>query len=810
MKIVDLIKKLRCITILLSVACFTHARAQDVWDIPYLNLGDSTLRLSPETKVIITGKITDRQGLPLVSASVSMDGFKYFDYSDQNGNYLLELPAGKYRMTVRYVGKQSALRKVRVWSGGNINFTLEENVNTLEEVVVSSRPIDSNIKSALAGTATLNIAEIKKLPTFLGEVDILKSIQLLPGVGSVGEGSAGFTVRGGRTDQNLLLFNGTPIFNASHALGFVSSFNPDVVSNFTLYKGHVPAMLGGRASSVLEVNTRPGNMESWKFQVGAGLAASRLLAEGPIQKDKSSFLVSTRFSNSNWLLGLADNPDIQASRLNFYDVTSSFVQELSPNSSLRLNYFRSYDFFQFSNQFAYDYTNQIANLEWKTLTHRKASPSTLISASSFTNSLIDPDGFDASKLTNQMNYFQFRQLLNYQPTESIQLTTGVESVFYQSRPEELTNYKGKGTVVPQKVDKNSGIEWAGFVNGEVTLGERFSFAGGVRYSGYTHLGSDTVFQYQPNAPRTVSQMADTIIYGRGDKITSFQGLEPRFSVRISPFKSQSIKLGYNRMRQYIHQISNAAAPTPVDIWQIATQYMPPQIADNYSVGYFANLKDNTWELSAEYFYREQNGLIEYKDFPTLFLNRHIETELVNAQGRAYGFELYGRKMKGLWTGWISYTFSRSFVRTLSDFPEELVNRGEWYRANFDKPHAINIVLDKKIGKGGVSWTATYNTGRPITAIESSFIVDGTVIPIYSDRNQYRIPDYFRIDMAITIGSVLKKYEDTLVLSIYNILSRENAYSVFYQTPPNFLIPKPYQLSILGAAFPSLTYNISIP
>jgi hypothetical protein len=785
-------------------------RSQENWDTPFIKVGDSSLSTPPGSKVILTGKITDINGNPLASSSISADGFKYFDYTDASGNYLLEMPSGKYRITIRFVGKETAFRRIMLFSAGNLNFTLEESIKTLEEVVISSRPLDNNVKSALAGSNTLNIKEIKKLPTFLGEVDVLKSIQLLPGVSTIGEGSSGFNVRGGRADQNQILLNGTPVFNSSHALGFVSSFNPDVISNFTLYKGNVPSNLGGRASSVLEVNTRSGSYDSWKHQIGLGVASVRLTSEGPLIKDKSSILLSARFSNANWILKSVDNPDVSKSRLNFNDVTAAISHEFTKNSVLRLNYFRSYDFFRFSDQFAYDYTNQIASLEWKTLTNRKISPSTLVSLSNFTNALIDPSGFDASRLNNQIKYFQIKETVSYIPIEKLSILMGFEAILYDSRPEEFGNYGSNITIEPKVVDKNRGLEYSGFGSIEWSIKENFSLSGGVRHSNYAHLGRDTVFTYNSLQSRSAGGIVDTTVYKKNDVINSFGGFEPRFSIRYSPLKSQSIKVGYNRMRQYIHQISNSAAPTPVDIWQVATNYIPPQIVDNYSVGYFVNVKDNTWELSAEYFYKKMKNLVEYKDFPTLFLNRHIETELVKAEGLAYGGELYARKMKGLWTGWISYTYSRSFVRTISSFNEDLVNRGEWYKANFDKPHSINIVVDKKIKNGGISWTASYSTGRPITAIESSFIVDNTVIPIYSDRNQYRIPDYFRIDMSVTIGSVLKKYDDSLVFSVYNLLSRENAYSIFYQTPTNFFVPKPYKLSVLGAAFPSITYNITLP
>jgi hypothetical protein len=332
--------------------------------------------------------------------------------------------------------------------------------------------------------------------------------------------------------------------------------------------------------------------------------------------------------------------------------------------------------------------------------------------------------------------------------------------------------------------------------------------GGLRYSSYTHLGDDTVFVYEPGLPRTNLTRVDSVYYGKNKFIKSYAGLEPRISARYSLSANKSVKLSYNRMRQYIHLISNTTAPTPIDLWQVSTEYVPPQIADNYSLGYFHNMKDNRWETSAEFFYKDLHNLVEYKNFPTLFLNNHIETELVTGKGRAYGAELFIRRLQGKWTGWLSYTYSQTEVKVESQFEGESINDGEWFPSNFNKPHNFNLVMNRKLQRtGAFSFTFTYTSGRPFTAVESSYLANGTVVPIYSDRNEYNIPHYVRLDLSITAGNVVKGFDNSLVFSIYNLFGRDNAYSVFYRRPANnFFIPKPYKLSVLGAAFPSLTYN----
>jgi len=770
-------------------------------------VGDSTLSL--KDKVVLTGKVTDAAGLPIVGASISVDTYKYFDYSDKDGRFLIELPAGNYRLMIRFVGKQIIFQRIRLFSTGVLNFELTEEAVNLDEIVISSRPIDSNVKSALSGVSIFNIAEVKALPTFLGEVDILKTIQLLPGVTSVGEGSSGFNVRGGRVDQNLILLNGTPIFNASHALGFVPAFNQDVLRNFSLYKGNVPANYGGRASSVLDITTRTGNFEKWEFQGGLGIASSRVTVEGPLIKDKTSILLSGRISNANWLLRQVDDPNVNRSSVFFYDANATISHNFNENSKLQLNYYSSYDYFRFSDQFAYGWQNQTTNLEWRSLANRKISPTLLVAVGRYKNSQVQPTGVGASTLDNQLNYTQVKESIQYIPNDNHEIVVGGELMFYQAKPEKLTPFGDDSKIKPGTVQKNRGLESSVFVSDNWKLNKRISLSAGLRYSGFMHVGEDTVFRYKTGLPKSANSISDTLVFSKNKLIDKFGGLEPRFSGRFSLKENQSIKISFNRMRQYIHLISNTAAPTPVDLWQTATEYLPPQTSDNYSIGYFLNQKDNAWEASIEGFFKEIKNMVEYKDFASFFLNRHIETELISAQGQAYGGEFYIRKLSGIWSGWISYTYSRSFVRTNSLFSSEQINRGEWYAAGFDRPHNANLVVNRKFRNSKNSWSLlmNYTTGRPITAIESSYIFNSVVIPLYSDRNQYRIPNYFRIDFSLNIASIFKKLDDSLTLSVYNLLGRDNAYSVFYTRPgSNFVIPKPYKLSVLGATFPSLVYN----
>ncbi len=784
------------------------ASAQNEWDVPWITIGDSA-SMMPKQNVIVTGRVRIKEsGAPISGASISAETFKYFDYSDEAGRYILEMPAGRYRILVRHVGMKPAFIKLRVLSNGSFNVDMVEGATDLEEIVITSRAIDSNVKQSLPGLTTLNVQEIRTLPTLMGEVDILKSLQLMPGVSSVGEGSSGFNVRGGRIDQNLVLLNDVPLFNTSHALGFISAFNQDIINDFSLYKGNVPANLGGRASSVLEISTRRGDFDKWKFQGGVGPITSRFTAEGPIKTSKTSLLLAGRLSHANWVLKKVKDPDVKRSELSFYDAFVGLSHRFSENSTADVTFYSSQDDFQYSQQFGYSWNNYVVNGKWRALADRKASPTLSVSYGHFKSTLIDPSGVDASELTNTLNYLQLNETVNYSPGEKHTVVAGISGLGYFPGAEELSGYKGNPNISRQSADKNSGIELAIFGNDDFQITDNFSVSVGLRYSHYTHLGADTVYRYSAGVPKTVLTIEDTSYYGKFDKIKSFSGLEPRISARINITDNQSIKISYNRMRQYIHLISNTTSSTPIDLWQVSNEYLPPQVADNYSVGYFLNLKDNVWETSAELFYKHMNNLVEYKDFPTLYLNRHLETELLSGEGRAYGGEIYIRRIKGKVTGWISYTYSQTQINVPSKDGSESINGGKWYPSSYNKPHTFNFVMDRKLrGKGAFSLIVSYNSGRPLTAIESSYIVGGTVVPVYSDRNKYKIPDYFRLDVSFTIGNVFRKIDDSLVFSVYNLFGRDNAYSVFYQRPANnYFIPKPYKLSVLGAALPSLTYN----
>ena len=804
-----MIRPLRFLLLICLVAV-SGAHAQLDWgNAPTRVVGDAAT--SPQATVVMTGTVRTETGEPVIGATLSLDALKYFDYSDRLGRYTITCPPGVYRLIVRHVGMLPYFVKVDIRNPGVLDVMMTEGSVDLEEVVVSARARDANVRENLAGVSRFSLPEIKTLPTLMGEVDILKNLQTLPGVNSTGEGSYSFNVRGGRSDQNLIQINGAPVFNASHALGFVSALNQDVLGDFTFYKGSVPASFGGRASSVLDVRLRNGATDRWTYMAGVGAVSSRITAEGPVVPGKSSLITGIRFSHANWMPRLIKDPDVRSSRVGFADGSAVWNHRFNPNSNLNLTVYASHDDFRYAEKFAFRWQNYLASARWRMLANRKASPLITLAYGRYDNTLIDPSGFDASQIRNRMDYLKSEVQVQYHPGERQSIVMGMEGMAYLPAPEEKGPYGGLNTAIRQRTGRSKGAEASLFIQDEIRINDWLSMGAGLRYSRYAHLGADTVYQYQEGRPRTVANMTDTTVHRSFSVISGFGGLQPRLSFRVALSDAHSVKAGYNRMIQFLHQISNTTTPTPVDFWQPATAYLPPQVSDNLSLGYFRNFKDDLFETSAEVFWKTMRNLVEYRDFAELFQNHHLETDLLSGIGEARGLELYINKRKGWWTGWISYTYTDTRIKVDSDIPGESINGGRWFDAAYNRPHHMNLVINRRMNRGSaLSMVMVFNSGRPLTAVETSYIANGTVVPVYSDRNRYRIGNYFRLDLSLTIGNVFKKVDDSLVLSFYNLTGRENPYSVFYnRVRTDYFIPSAFQFAVIGTVLPSITYNITL-
>ncbi|MEM7372765.1 MAG: TonB-dependent receptor [Bacteroidota bacterium] len=762
--------------------------------------------------VFLQGVISDPQsGKLLADATIQIPELKMGTASDSSGKYRLVLPVGTYTLIVSHEGMRTIRQPIILYDDGILDFGLNAQAYTLRDVVIESTMDDENVSETSAGVNKLRVKEIRALPTFMGEVDVIKSLLLLPGVSSVGEGASGFNVRGGRIDQNLIQLEGATLFNPSHAMGFFSAFNSDVVDGFTLYKGNVPAQFGGRASSVLDVQIRPGNFDRFSFKGGIGIISSRFVAEGPIKKGKTSFLLGLRTSYSDWILRLIEQPEIQESSASFHDINLILNHKINLNNTLTFSYYRSKDFFRYAREFGFAYATNMGSLVWKRILSDKLSSTTFAVMGDYQSQSFVPEGVLAFKLDNGIRYYQFEQDLFFVPKNHA-IHAGIEANLYDMKADELNKWADGSGIVPQVVDKDKSIDLAAYVNDEWKLSNRLSLNAGLRYAFYQQIGEEELFVYEHAENRTLLNITDTLRFDAWEPVHAYQGLEPRLSLKWQLGGQSALKLSYNRMNQYIHLVSNSTAPTPVDIWQVSTPYIPPQRADNYSIGLYQNFYQNVFESSIEFYYKRIANLIDYKDFPDLLLNNHIETDLISGTGRAYGGEVYVRRKVGRWTGWISYAYSRSEIQLAHDDPDLQINSGDWYPTSYDQPHNLNIVGKRQLDKKSFfSFHFTYRTGRPITGLISTYTLNNSAIPHFSERNQYRIPDYIRLDLSVLLALRTKpdkSFDSNISLSIYNLFARKNAFSVFYRRPNRVVVPKAYKLAVLGSAFPSIIYNFN--
>lgn len=775
-------------------------------------IGEELENPSDDQTVILSGFIKDgKNGDDLYGASVGIAELGVGTVSNKYGYYTLDVPPGLYNLTVKFVGFEESKYKILVKNTGKFNVELFESSLLLEEVEVSEEGPQYNVNSTSISTTKLNIRAIKKLPAFLGEVDVVKSLLMLPGVTTVGEGASGFNVRGGGTDQNLFLFDDAPVFNPSHLFGFFSNFNPDIVQEVTLYKGGIPAKYGDRISSVLDVQSKDGNIDKFGLKGGIGIVSSRLAMETPIAKGKSSLILGGRTSYSDWLLHRVKDIEIKQSSAQFYDANIKWNTELGKNDKISVSGYISDDTFKFAQDTSYNWTTKNLTAKWRHLFKKKLFVE-LIGA--YADYSYQVDGLKPSftfNLASGINYRSIGAKFTYIPLPNHEISYGASMDRYKFRPGDLT-VDASSTVVPKLIDEEQSNEISAYVQDEYKINNRLTIVAGMRFSKFDNVGSGNVVIYETGLPRNSSTVLDTAAFGKNQTIASYSGFEPRFSAKYSLTNTSSIKFSYNRLRQYIHTISNTTAVTPIDIWKSSDAYIEPQIGDQVALGYFRNFNDNNLETSVEVYYKKLDNIIDYKNGAEIVLNENIEQVLLSGIGRAYGVEFFIKKKDGRLTGWTSYTFSRTERKVDGLFPEEDINKGRYYPADYDQPHNLSVVANYQITKRWrMGFNFTFRTGRPTTAPEAKFTINGTELAFFSERNQHRIPDYHRLDFSVTLegGHKRKKILDgNWTFSLYNVYGRRNAYSVFFQDPPG-APPGAYKLSVLGAIFPSLSYNFEL-
>ncbi len=769
---------------------------------PTLMVG-SLDQLSPTGKATVTGVLIDAQSNEeIIGATINWPEQGVATVTDEFGKFSATLEAGTHDMVIEYLGYQDLRKQMNIQSDGSINLELFKEAVSLDEVTIRGRSADASVDNVQISVATIDVKTIKKLPTFLGEADVIKSLLLNPGVSSIGEGATGFNVRGGEVDQNLVLQDEGFLFNSSHALGFFSTFNTDMINKVDLYKGNIPAEYGGRLASVMDVEMRNGNDEEFDMKGGVGPVSSRLLIEGPIIKNKTSFLIGGRASYTDWILKQIDVLEVRNSSATFYDLNARINHKFSQKHNLTLSGYFSKDEFSFNNEFGFDYSTVLGEASLRSILTDKLYSKFSVTYSKYASTQIDLNGNDMSSLDIDISYLKIKEDINYDISEKLKFNVGGEGILYTTEPGILEPTDASSIIQGVTLDQENGLEAAVYGSAEVNLTDALLISAGVRMSLFQFLGPATIFSYEdPENPTTNTITGSELKEGT---ISTYSNLEPRFSARLKLSENGSFKAGYSRTAQYFNQIFNSDSPTPSSQWQLATPYVKPNLSHNFSAGYFHNLKDNNWETSFEVYYRDIDRLFDYRDFAQLIANEHIETELLSGIGRAYGAELSLKRKLGTWNGWLSYTYSKSERQVLG------INRGDWYSSNFDKPHDFSLILNFNPNqRHTLSFNFNYSTGRPTTPPIGNFETStGLVVPIYSERNEVRIPDYHRLDVAYTIGQGYKKnakFKTSVTFSIYNLYGRKNAFSVFF-TQGAFNRAQANRLAVLGSAFPSVTFN----
>jgi len=766
-----------------------------------------------------TGYVRDaKTGKPIQGVNIVVINISKGYVTAKDGFYVVTMPAGNYVLKFTHVGYRPRYDTISLQKLLFREVFMEDDAKDLEEVVVTSETPDRNVRKVEIGVSQLSIRSIRRIPPLMGEVDVVRSLLLLPGVTTVGEGAPGFNVRGGSADQNLVLFDDAPVFNSSHLMGFFSVFNPDVVRDVTLNRGGVAAGYGGRASSVLDVKIKEPDAEKWSLNGGIGLISNRLGVEGPIIKKKLSFLAAARASFNDFLFKLAP-ANLRGTKANFYDLTTKIKFQPSEQHTITLTGYVSTDVFKLasdslsgqeinasSTQFDYQTTNGV--LRWNYFIGRQLNLATSVILSRYRANLSSPDSANAFDLRSGIWHRQIKTDLTYTPGDNHQWQAGLSAIDYLVQPNTRTPGPFSN-VLPVDLAREQAYELAAYLQDEWKVNTAVSVLVGLRYSALLNRGPATVRTYLENGPREDETVSSTQTYEAGTVYHRSGGLEPRLSLRWSVGEGRSIKAGYSRLRQYIQQVTNTTAALPTSRWHLSDVYTKPQIADQWSLGYFRNTADNAIEASGEIYYKRIANAIDYRDGAELQLAEAVETQIVQGRGEAYGFEALLRKNKGRWTGFTAYTFARTFLTMDSPFPVERVNNGRAYPANYDKPHTLNALATyRPTAWFSLSLNFTYSTGRPITQPYARARINGVYVPIYVDRNQQRIPDYHRLDFSMTFEQnplKKKRNQSSWVFSIYNVYARKNAYSIFYRLNPRSFSDA-YKLSIFATAFPSLTYN----
>ena len=788
---------MRISTFLLALLCIPLMHAQDI---------------------TLSGYIKDaNSGETLIGATVLVDELKTGTNSNAYGFYSLSIPPGTYTFKISYLGYSTLEQSLDLSQDKTLDFELEETAVELEEVIISSEAADRNVTSLEMSVNQLNIQTIRKMPSLLGEVEIIRSIQLLPGVSTVGEGASGFNVRGGSIDQNLILLDEAPVYNSAHLFGFFSVFNPDAVKDVKLFKGGMPARYGGRLSSILDVRMKEGNSRRFEMNGGIGLIFSRLSIEAPIIKDKASFIIAGRRSYADVLAQPFLNDEFEGSALNFYDLTAKANYQIDEKNQVFVSGYFGRDNFRFGGVGGFEWGNQTGTIRWNHLFSQKLFANLTLYYSNYDYQInfeeedeADRNSFDwRAEITNYGVKPEFSYFIN--PRNIIRF--GGQAIVYEFEPGNAVGIS-EGEISDISLDEKYAIESSVFIENELTPSSRFSMNYGLRLSHFNYTGDGTAYTYEDAPAGIRPNVIGSESFDQWESIETYFNFEPRLSFKYQLTEKSSLKASFARTAQYIHLISNTTASVPIDVWTPSTNNIAPQTANQGAVGYFRNFQDNGYEFSIEAYYKRLDNVVDYIDGADLVLNEFLEGEILPGDGRAYGLEFYLEKKKGNATGWISYTLSRSELQV------DGINEGEWYPIRFDQTHSLSIVGFYQLNKRW-SFGANFalNSGTPVTFPTSRFEQQGYIIPHNAEegRNNVRLPAYHRLDLSATLDGKEKpnkRWKGQWVFSVYNAYNRRNPFSIFFrqqeQRVPlgNPVTTDAVRLSVIGSFIPSVSYNFS--
>lgn len=768
-----------------------------------------------QAKVTLSGTISNKSNTEtLIGVTIYIPGAKVAITTNSYGFYTTTVPKGTYTIIISHVGFDNIEETITLNENTKRNFGMTESSKTLGEVVIKSNTTKENIRKPEMSTNKLSIATIKKMPAVLGEVDVLKSILQLPGVTNAQEGASGFNVRGGSVDGNLVLLDEAVVYNTSHLFGFFSVFNADVIKDLKLYKGGIPANYGGRISSVLDIYQKEGNNKEYHVNGGIGLISSRLLVEGPIVKEKSSFVVAGRGSYAHLFLKLADEPNSAY----FYDLNTKFNYKFNDKNNVFVSGYFGNDNLNFNNSFINSYGNILFNVRWNHIFSDKIFSNASAIYSDYNYRIkVKSAGLDWKA---EVKNYNFKYDLKHYLSNNLTLNYGVNSIYYSFNPGTIRPFGETSAINPDQLAKKYAFENAVYLSAEQNLSEKLSLKYGLRYSNFQRVGAQEVYTYANDQPVVFNKElhiyeegtpTGTINYKKNKKIAGFDNFEPRLAIAYSLNNDQSIKASYNRMSQYVHLISNTASASPLDIWAPSDQYLKPEILDQVALGYFHNFKNGKYSLETETFYKKIKNKSDYIDGADLLGIDAVESVLLNGEGRAYGLEMMFKKNTGKLTGWVSYTISKAQQRTPGRNADEPgINNGEWYRANYDKLHNLSVTgayaLNPKWSFGAIF---AFQSGKAATFPNGKYQYHGITVASYGARNENSLSAYHRLDVSATYTprpDKKKGWQGEWNFSIYNLYNRSNAASYAFRQNEDTGANETRRISIFGIV-PSVTYNV---